>query len=78
MNLGEERNYLKLQETLDALSLSERNRALAEEYLDPSQPENPELLKKAGRQDFSQLEKEPLKKTTAYVNHCQKRKRKRN
>lgn len=75
MNLGEERNYLKLQETLDALSLSERNRALAEEYLDPSQPENPELLKKAGRQDFSQLEKEPLKKTTAYVNHCQKRKR---
>lgn len=73
MNLSEERNYLKLQETLDALGLTAKNRALADEYLDMLQPENPELLKKAEQQDFSGLESEPRKKTTDYVEHCTKR-----
>ena len=45
MNLSEERNYQKQMDTLDALKLSEKNRQLAEQYLDVAAPENPELLR---------------------------------
>lgn len=75
MNLNEERNFLKLQETLDKLGFTQNNRALAEEYLDLSKPENQELLKKAERQDLSQLESEQQKKGKEYAAHCVKRKR---
>ena len=40
MNLNDERNYQMCQAALDAMSLTEGNRRLAEEYLDIEQPEN--------------------------------------
>ncbi|MDO5407059.1 MAG: DUF4132 domain-containing protein [Eubacteriales bacterium] len=76
MNLGEERDYLKLQEALEALELTEGNRALAERYLDPAQPENPKALEKAEHQDFSDMTNEQRRVTHAYVEHCEKRNKK--
>lgn len=75
MSLNEERNYQKMQETLEQLGLTENNRSLAAEYMDMSQQENPELLKKAEHQDFSRLKDDQREKSTAYVSHCMKRNR---
>ena len=35
MNIGEERSRQKLLEVLELMELSEKNRQLAEQYLDP-------------------------------------------
>lgn len=75
MNLSEEREYMKLQETLDALGLTEANRGLAERYLDLTQPENPDMLKEAEHQDLSLMGQDERSKTRAYVDHCEKRKK---
>lgn len=45
----------KLNDALDKLELTEKNRQLAEKYLDLSEAERPELLDEAERQDFSEL-----------------------
>lgn len=73
MNLSEERNYQKQMDTLDALKLSEKNRQLAEQYLDVAAPENPELLKETERQDFSNLTDDKRQKSIDYVEHLRKR-----
>ena len=67
MNLSDERNYQKLMDTLDALKLSEKNRKLAEEYLDTGSPERLELLKQTERQDFSTLADPDRQKSIDYV-----------
>ena len=76
MNLSDERNYQKLMDTLDALKLSEKNRRLAEEYLDTGSPERPELLKHTERQDFSTLSDPERQKSIDYVEHLRKRNKK--
>ena len=58
MNLSDERNYQKLMDTLDALSLTEKNRKTAEAYLDTGSPEQKELLEQVEQQDFSNLRDE--------------------
>ena len=73
MNLSEERRLEKLYQTLDAMSLSPQNRALAEEYLDASQPEQRTLLEKAERQDFSALDKEQKSACISWLEHLKKR-----
>lgn len=73
MNLKDERNYQKLLETLEVLQLSEENQKLAEEYLDMTEPENGELLKKAGRQDYSRLDRNKVGKCREYAMHLRKR-----
>ncbi len=75
MNLNEERNYQKMLEVLDALELTEKNRQLAEQYLDTSQPENRELLSQVERQDFSRLDREKRKLCATYRENCQARDR---
>lgn len=76
MNLSDERNYQKLMDTLDALKLSEKNRKLAEEYLDTGSPEHTELLKQTERQDFSALGEAERQKSIDYVEHLRKRNKK--
>lgn len=73
MNLSDERNYQKLMDTLDALKLSEKNRKLAEEYLDVSNPEQAELLGQTERQDFSARSDTERQKSIDYVEHLRKR-----
>lgn len=73
MNLSEERNYQKQMDTLDALKLSPKNRPLAEQYLDISAPEKPELLRETERQDFSDLADDKRQKSIDYVEHLRKR-----
>ena len=53
MNIGEERSRQKLLEVLELMELSEKNRQLAEQYLDLDRTEERELLKEAEPQDFS-------------------------
>ena len=76
MNLSEERNRQKQTDTLDALKLSEKNRQLAEEYLDISGPEKPELLSETEHQDFSALTSDKHQKSIDYVEHLRKRAKK--
>lgn len=76
MNLSEERNRQKQTDTLDALKLSEKNRKLAEEYLDISGPEKPELLSETEHQDFSALTSDKHQKSIDYVEHLRKRAKK--
>ena len=73
MNLNDERNYQMLQGVLDAMSLTEGNRKLAEEYLDTEQPENRKLLEKVSQEDFSRLSRENLVKCISYLEHLKKR-----
>lgn len=73
MNLSEERRLEKLYAALDAMSLSPQNRALAEEYLDPSQPEQASLLKQAEHQDFSAIDKERRSACISWLEHLKKR-----
>ncbi len=73
MNLSEERRLEKLYAALDAMSLSPQNRALAEEYLDPSQPEQASLLKQAEHQDFSAIDKDRRSACISWLEHLKKR-----
>ncbi len=73
MNLSEERNYQKQMDTLEALKLSQKNRQLAEEYLDISGPEKIELLGEIEHQDFSGLTSDKQQKSIDYVEHLRKR-----
>ena len=75
MNLSEERNYQKRMEVLEALKLTPVNRQIAEEYLDMTRPEQPELLKKAEHQDFFGLSKDSGAVYRTYVEHLRKRER---
>lgn len=75
MNLNDERNYQMCQKALDAMNLLEENRKLADEYLDPDQPENRSLLEKMTSQDFSRLSEEDMKKCFGYAEHLEKRAR---
>ncbi len=76
MNLSDERNYQKLMDTLDALSLTEKNRKTAEAYLDTGSPEQKELLEQVEQQDFSNLRDEQRQKSINYVEHLRKRNKK--
>ncbi len=76
MNLSEERGRQKLLEVLELLELSDKNRILAEKYLELDTEENRELLAGAEPQDFSRLGKEVFDKCRGYKSHCQKRNRK--
>ena len=73
MNLSEERNYQQQMDTLAALKLSEKNRQLAEKYLDITAPEKEELLRETERQDFSSLTADKRQKSIDYVEHLRKR-----
>lgn len=75
MNTNEEMNYQRLLEVLDGLELSEKNRRLAEQYLEPGQTGGDEILAEAERQDFTKLQKENHFKSYSYVEHCRKRSR---
>ncbi len=76
MNIGEERSRQKLLEVLELMELSEKNRQLAEQYLDLDRTEERELLKEAEPQDFSRLAQDVHNKCRDYVNHCTKREQK--
>lgn len=78
MNTGEERSRQKLQDTLAALDLSDRNAELAEKYLDTEQEEDRSLLSGAERQDLSgfRLSADQLKLCRDYTGYCLKRNRK--
>jgi len=53
--MDEDRENHKLKEALGLLDLTQSNRALAEAYLDMSEPEKPELLEHAEHQSFYDL-----------------------
>lgn len=46
----------QLQRTLASLELTEQNQKLADQYLDLSEPEDPELLEEAEKQNFCKLD----------------------
>ena len=75
MNLSEERSRQKLLEVIGLLELTDKNRELAEKYLE-EQEGTRELLLGAEPQDFSGLSKEAREKCLDYKNHCLKRNRK--
>lgn len=73
MNFGEERSRQELAEVLELLGLTEKNRTLAEKYLDTERAEDRELLAKAEPQDFSGLSQDANAKSRNYIRHCQQR-----
>lgn len=75
MNLSDERNYQKMVELLDSLDLTEKNRQLAEKYLDMDQPEDRMLLSQVEKQNLAKLAKDNCRKSVNYLDHCQKRSR---
>lgn len=76
LNTGEERSRQKLSEVLELMELSEKNRQLAEQYLDPDRTEDRELLAQVEPQDFSRLKQDVHGKCRDYASHCLKRDRK--
>ena len=77
MNLNEERNYQKLMDVLEALGLSEKNQAAAEEYFAPeaADDQRERALRRMELQDFSELSQDKRKKSSDYVEHLKRRKR---
>ena len=75
MNLREEHHYQKLMDALESLELTEKNKKLAEQYLDETKRCGPVLLKAAEPQDFSRLDEKKQKKSREYAGYLQKRKR---
>ena len=77
MNLNEERNYQKLMDVLEALGLSEKNQAAAEEYFAPeaADDQRERALRRMELQDFSELPQDKRKKSSDYVEHLKRRKR---
>lgn len=75
MILRENKDDAKLKEAFDYLKLTEKNQALAEEYLDMSKPENKELLAQVEHQDYSELDKTQKEMLPRYVNYLRNRKK---
>lgn len=61
-------------EALTALRLSEKNRQLAERYLNAADREDEGLLKEAERQNFYELDQASVKKSMDYVEYCEEEK----
>lgn len=61
-----------LREALEALGLTEKNKELAKCFLASSEHEEVNLLKKAEKQNFYEVEKVSLQKSTDYVKYCEK------
>lgn len=72
MYLREEKDYRACWKALDAMNLSEEDRKLAEEYLDPEQAEDRTLLDRVSHQDFSLLDEKSRKRCVSYVKSLQK------
>ena len=74
MNIKEEKQYEKTMKVLDALQLTEKNRAIAENYMNVSLPENEELLKEVEHQSFKKEWKhEERYRCADYVIECRRK-----
>lgn len=73
MRLDEEERQEKLLQAIEALGLSEKNREIAQRYLEWDQIGDERLLEGVEPQDFSQLDQEHSVVAWEYKTYCQKR-----
>ena len=75
MNLNEEKKYQMRQEAYEEIGLTEKNKEIAEEYLDMEQEERKELLEQVEKQSFTDLTNEQRMKSVNYLEYLEKRKK---
>ncbi len=72
MRIREEKERQQLQEALELMGLTEKNRKLAEQYLDVDEPGGEELLLEVEHQDFTDFSWQTQKKLDDYLEALKK------
>ena len=72
MRIREEKERRQLQETLAIMGLTEKNRKLAEQYLDVEEPGGEELLREVEHQDFTDFSWQTEQKLDDYLEALKK------